>query len=175
MALKQNPLTTDEFRLAHSKIIEEFQWLEWSLKNMYANLIDGHYPECFDEVAEKPLGKLIEKLKDVENRNHTHYLTDEDYDNLRKVRDMRNYWCHSCYVEGDGYLEQLPDMSIVKKSRGLIDRVKKEFEIVRELEKKLGDIKIPEGTDKWRWDDFFKIVGMTYYDGNGNKIFEIKK
>ena len=51
---------------------------------MYANLIDGHYPECFDEVAEKPLGKLIEKLKDVESKKQTSYLTDEDYNNLKK-------------------------------------------------------------------------------------------
>ena len=40
MALKQNLLLTDEFRIAHSKIIEEFQWLEFTLKNLSANLID---------------------------------------------------------------------------------------------------------------------------------------
>ena len=173
--LKQNPLLTDEFRIAHSKIIEEFQWLEWTLKNMYANLIDGHYPECFDEVAEKPLGKLIEKLKDVESKKQTSYLTDEDYNNLKKVKDMRNYWCHSCYVEGDGYLEQLPDMSIVTKSRGLLGKVKKDYDIVSELQSKLVKIKIPEGIGKWRWDDFCKIAGIEYYDFNGNKIYEIKK
>ena len=84
MALKQNPLLTDEFRIAHSKIIEEFQWLELTLKDIYAKLIDGHYPECFDKVAEKPLGILIEKLKDVERKKQTNDLTDEDYSNLKK-------------------------------------------------------------------------------------------
>ena len=172
--LKQNPLLTDEFRIEHSKIIEEFQWLEFTLKNMYANLIDGHYPECFDEVAEKPLGKLIEKLKYLETKKQTRYLTDEDYNNLKKVKDMRNYWCHSCYVEGDGYLEQLPDMSIVTKSRDLLGKVKKDYDIVSELQSKLVKIKIPEGIGKWRWDDFCKITAIEYYDFNGNKIYELK-
>ena len=167
MALKQNPLTTDEFRLLHSKIIEEFQWLEWNLKYKYANLIDGYYPECFDEVADKPLGKLIEKLKDVENKNHTHYLSDEDYETLRKIKDMRNYWCHTCYVEGDSYLEQQSDMCIVTKSRGLIDRLKKEYDIVKNIQRKLVDIEIPEGADKWKLSDFIQTLDVVFYPLNG--------
>lgn len=174
MTIKQNPLTTDEFRIAHSKIIEEFQWLEWRLKNMYSELIEGHYPECFDEVAEKSLGVLIEKLKDVENINETHYLTEEDYSNLKKVKDMRNYWCHSCYVEGDSYVEHLPDGSIVSKSRGLHDRVKKDYEMVSELARKISEIRIPARAEKWNLADFCKITGMACFDINGNKIFEVK-
>ncbi len=75
---------------------------------------------------------------------------------------MRNYWCHSCNVEGDDYLYQLPDMSIVTKSRDLLGKVKKDYEIVSELGRKLVKIIIPEGTGKWRWDDFCKIVGIEY-------------
>lgn len=175
MTHKQNPLTTDEFRIAHSKIIEEFQWLEWTLKNMYSKLIEGHYPECFDEVAEKPLGELIKKLKDVEEQNKTHYLTDKDYINLKKIKDMRNYWCHNCYVEGDSYLEQQSDGSIVSKSRELLDRVKNDYEMVRELARKLVEIRIPKSAEKWNLADFCKITGMACFDINGNKILEVKR
>ena len=59
-------------RVYIEKFVCEFDW--W------------HYPKCFDEVAEKPLGKLIEKLKDVESKKQTSYLTDEDYNNLKKVK-----------------------------------------------------------------------------------------
>lgn len=173
MAHKQNPLTTDEFRIAHSKIIEEFQWLEWTLKNMYAKLIEGHYPECFDEVSEKPLGELIKKLKDVEKINKTHYLTSKDYNNLKKVKDMRNYWCHNCYVEGI-FIKRQPNGRIVSKSSGLLERVKNDYEIVRELAKKLVEIRIPVRAEKWKLTDFCKIIGVTCFDINGNKIFELK-
>lgn len=160
--LKVKEMFTDEFRKYHSMIIEEFQWLEWTLKNIYANLIDGHYPECFDEVAEKPLGKLIGKLQDIENRNHTKFLDKEDYEDLKKVRDMRNYWCHQCYIDGNSYLEQKPNLDIVKVERHQLDKIKNEYEIVRKLHGKLIDIKIPEKEGKWRLDDFIKIVGVNF-------------
>ena len=163
--LKINPLFTDEFRINICLFLEFFQYLENSLKDIYAKLIDGHYPECFDEVAEKPIGALIKKLKEVESSENVKFLSDEDYLNLDKVREMRNYWCHTCYNQGDGYLETQSDGSIVKKSRNLIEKIIREREIVRILGLKLSDIsmKIPERVGKWRLDDFIRIVGPINY------------
>lgn len=160
-----NILMTNEFRYNLCLFIEFIQYLESDLKSIYAKLIDGYYPECFDEVAAKPIGALIKKLKDVEKNEQVKYLSDEDYDNLEKVRKMRNYWCHTCYNETDSYLEQQLDMSIIKKHRGLLERLKKEREIVRLLSIKMADIsnKIPEKVGKWKLTDFIKIIGPINY------------
>lgn len=162
--LKKNPLLTDEFRINLCYFLEFFQFLEYDLKRIFAKLIDGHYPECFDEVAEKPIGALIKKLKEVEKNENVEFLSDDDYKNLEKVKDMRNYWCHTCFIQGDGYLEQQADMSIIKKSRGLIERIIKEKEIVRLLSIKMSSIadKIPEKVGKWQLTDFIKITGVHY-------------
>ncbi len=161
----KNTMLTNEFRLNLCLFIEFFQYLERDLKSIYAKLIDGYYPDCFDEVAEKPIGTLIKKLKEVEKNEQVNYLSNEDYVNLEKVRGMRNYWCHTCYNETDSYIEQQPDMSLIKKHRGLLERLKKEREIVRLLSIKMSDIsnKIPEKVGKWKLTDFIKIIGPIHY------------
>lgn len=158
---KVNPLFTAEWNADLCRFIELFQYLENTLKDIYAKLIDGHYPKCFDEVDDKPIGQLIKILKKVEKENKTNYLTNEDYDNLLKVKDMRNYWCHRCYVEGNSYVVQ-EGISIITKSRNLPERLKKEIEIVRQLGLKLGKIEIPEKVGKWKFQDFCTITGLTF-------------
>lgn len=161
----RNVMMTNEFRFNLCLFIEFFQYLERDLKSIYAKLIDGYYPDCFDEVAEKPIGTLIKKLKEVENNEQVKYLSNEDYENLEKVREMRNYWCHTCYNETDSYIEQQPDMSLITKHRDLLERLKKEREVVRLLSIKMADIsnKIPEKIGKWKFADFIKIIGPIYY------------
>ena len=162
---RKNTMLTNEFRFNLCLFIEFFQYLENDLKSIYAKLIDGYYPDCFDEVAEKPIGILIKKLKEVEKNEQKKYLSDEDYDNLNKVREMRNYWCHTCYNEQDYYIEQQSDRSFIIKERELLKRLKNEREIVRLLRIKMANVsnKIPEKVDKWKLKDFIKIIEPIYY------------
>lgn len=53
-------------------------------------------------------------------------------------------------------------MHIVSKSRGLIEKVKSDYEIVCDLERKLGNTKILEGANKWKMNGFLGITGIVY-------------
>ena len=56
-------------------------------------------------------------------------------------------------------------MSLITKHRGLLERLKKEREVVRLLSIKMADIsnKIPEKIGKWKLADFIEIIGPIYY------------
>lgn len=57
----KNVMATKEFRYNLCLFIEFFQYLENDLKTIYAKLIDGYYPDCFDEVISPEKTKLFKQ------------------------------------------------------------------------------------------------------------------
>jgi hypothetical protein len=42
---------------------------------------------------------MIKKLKKLDYSNGKPDLSEDDYAYLEEVREIRNYWCHQCYLD----------------------------------------------------------------------------
>lgn len=92
-------MTLDEFALAHSKIIEQYQLIEYHLEGLFGIAGDGDFDELTRRVENDTMGELIRKVKFILHENKIDFLTKDDYEILEEIRNERNYWCHQCYLD----------------------------------------------------------------------------
>ena len=62
-------MTLDEFRIYHSKIIEQFQWLEYNLKRILSKQSDKLFMDNMDALEKENLGQLIQYMRHFERKN----------------------------------------------------------------------------------------------------------
>ena len=88
-----------EFRIAHSTLIEHYQFMEAHLEGIYAAVCDKPLLEGLKDVEKDGLSGILGDILRVEREKKIDVLSDEDCDQLRKVFQRRNFWCHSCYCD----------------------------------------------------------------------------
>ncbi len=89
----------DTFKMIHSELIQQVQGIEYDLKLIYAAMKSGDFDENYGEVKEMSLGTITKELKRLDNRDNMPDLSNKDYETIDRIRHMRNYWCHQCYVD----------------------------------------------------------------------------
>ena len=92
-------MTEAEFRFKHSELIESYQYVEFRLKGIVSVLLCGEEKSWFkllDDCDNDPLGILISKLTHCQKTET--YFGDDDIENLHRLKDRRNYWCHKCFT-----------------------------------------------------------------------------
>lgn len=103
-------MTRDKFKLIHSELIMQVQCIEHDMKLIYAGMHKGNFDRNFDTLEKTNLGTMIKKLKDLDYSDGHPDLSKEDYALLEQIREIRNYWCHQCYVDfvyiGDDYARE---------------------------------------------------------------------
>lgn len=91
-----------EYRINHSKIIEEYQFIEFHLEGLFA-LMQGKgndFKELAHRVENDAMGELIRKVKFlVRECKYDDILTKQDFKNLDQIRDDRNYYCHENFLK----------------------------------------------------------------------------
>lgn len=97
-----NNMNKEEFRIKHSQLIEQYQLVEFHLEGLFA--IMQHDGDNFRELARRvendAMGELIRKVRFlVKEKKHQDLLTKQDFGQLENVRDDRNFWCHSNFLE----------------------------------------------------------------------------
>lgn len=88
-----------EFRITHSTLIEHYQFIESHLEGIYAAISDKPFWDGLKEVERDSLSGVVREIKETEKEKHIKVFTEEDYNQLRKIIERRNFWCHSCYYE----------------------------------------------------------------------------
>ena len=88
-----------EFRIAHSTLIEHYQFMEAHLEGIYAALLDKPFRDGIREIERDSLSGVIREIREVEQKKNIQVFTNQEYDQLRKIIDRRNFWCHCCYYE----------------------------------------------------------------------------
>ena len=88
-----------EFRIAHSTLIEHYQFIEAHLEGIYAALSDEPFWDVLKEVERDSLGGVVRELRKLEKEKGIRILTEEEHLQLRKIIERRNFWCHCCYFE----------------------------------------------------------------------------
>ena len=57
------------------------------------------FNENYRSVEKMNLGKIAKELKNLDYSDDLPELTEQDYDTIDKIREIRNYWCHQCYLD----------------------------------------------------------------------------
>lgn len=89
----------DTFKLIHSELIMSVQYIEQDLKLIYSILKGGKFYDNYSDVENFPLGKLLKSLHELDQELGYSKIKEKDYDLLNQIRELRNYWCHQCYID----------------------------------------------------------------------------
>lgn len=89
----------EAFKLLHSELICKVQGIEYDLKLIYAAIKEGDFEKNFSEVQNLSLGDAALSLKRIDYADNIPDLSEQEYDFIDKIRVLRNYWCHQCYVD----------------------------------------------------------------------------
>lgn len=92
-------MTLEEFRIKHSALIEEYQFIEFNLKGIYASVFGEGFIQGLEEVEASNIGKLIIKINKIEAQNNISIIPNDLLVRIEQVRNKRNFWCHNCYVD----------------------------------------------------------------------------
>lgn len=92
-------MTRDKFKLIHSELIMQVQLIENDLKLIYAGMHKGNFDKNFNMLEKSNLGTTIRKLKELDYSDGHPDLSKRDYEVLEQIREIRNYWCHQCFLD----------------------------------------------------------------------------
>ncbi len=92
-------MTKDEFKILHSELIMYCQRIEHNLKRIYAAMSSDDFDDSMDLLENSNLGRTIKLLKNLDLSDGTLDIPQTTYDVLNDVREIRNFWCHQCYIE----------------------------------------------------------------------------
>ncbi len=123
----------NEYRILHSKIIEQYQFIEFHLEGLFA-LIQNNGDD-FEELAKRvendAMGELIRKVRFlVKEKSLSNVITKNDFYNLEKIRDDRNYYCH------ENFLNNITDNYQTKRTT----TINQDLEFVTNMNSKLKEI-----------------------------------
>lgn len=109
------------FRVNHSRIIEQYQLIEWHLEGIFGLLEQGDFEELTHRVENDTMGELIRKVRFLIKENKVSLLSKDDFSILDDIRDDRNYWCHSCFLDVNDNPEKYGE--IAKRLLSNLDKV----------------------------------------------------
>lgn len=89
----------DTFKLIHSELIQQVQCVEYNLKVIYAAMKKGNFNKTLQSLERANLGKIARELHKLDNSDDFPEFTQKDYEVIDDIRNIRNYWCHQCYVD----------------------------------------------------------------------------
>ena len=96
---KGQAMTQDTFRHLHSELIRQVQGIEYDLKLIYAAIKPGNFDENYQQVQNFSMGEIAGNLKKLDYSDNIPDLSEQEYDLIDRIRVIRNYWCHQCYVD----------------------------------------------------------------------------
>ncbi len=88
-----------EFRIAHSTLMEHYQFIESHLEGIYAAVCGRPFWDSLREVEKGSLSGAMREIRDVEREKGIRFFSDGEYKQLRQMIERRNYWSHCCYIE----------------------------------------------------------------------------
>ena len=107
-------MPTDSFRINHSTLIEHYQFIEAHLESIYSSISGKSYLDGLKDVEEASLPSIIRAIQKLEKEKDLEVFTEEEYADLFRIFQRRNFWCHNCFYDltfnGVGQLKNPEDM-----------------------------------------------------------------
>lgn len=132
-------MTREKFKLIHSELIMQVQCIENDLKLIYAGMHTGDFEENLDMLERANLGTVIKKLKDLDYSDGHPDLSKQDYTLLEQIREIRNYWCHQCFLD---YTYIQDDYQRERKFQQVAQRLSEDENRTWDLHKHLEQLRI---------------------------------
>ena len=130
-------MTEEQFRILHSEIIEYFQCIEFDLKRIYSGMSTEDFDDEMDMLETSNLGNTLNKLKRLDESDGDPWLSQADYEELDRIRELRNYWAHQCYID---YLYIENDWQRQMKVQRIANRLSNEHNRIYKLHQKLQNL-----------------------------------
>ncbi len=92
-------MTLEEYRIKHSLLIEQYQWIEFDLEGLYAALSEEPFCKALQEIEKDSIGGVVREIKKIEDQQNITVFSEAEYQELDEIRERRNFWCHVCYTE----------------------------------------------------------------------------
>lgn len=92
-------MTLEEYRIRHSTLIEQYQWIEFDLEGLFAFICGEPFYEAIQEIEKDSIGGVVREIKRIEQERNITVFSDSEYEELDQIRQRRNFWCHVCYTE----------------------------------------------------------------------------
>ena len=92
-------MTLEEYRIKHSLLIEQYQWIEFDLEGLCAALSEEPFLEALREIEKDSIGGVVREIRRIEAQHNITVFSQAEYQTLDQIRERRNFWCHVCYTE----------------------------------------------------------------------------
>jgi len=89
----------NKFKLIHSELIQQVQCVENNLRIIYAAMHKGDYKSNLKAVEKMNLGKIARELETLDKSDDMPEFSEKEYNTIDEIREIRNYWCHQCYLD----------------------------------------------------------------------------
>lgn len=89
----------NEFRIAHSTLMEHYQFIERELEGIYATLSGKSFCMGLKDVEAFSINKIIRMVQEQERLYKKRIISDIEYEELKTICQRRNFWTHNCYTE----------------------------------------------------------------------------
>jgi hypothetical protein len=114
------------------------QYIEQDLRIVYSTIKPGAFEDNYAIVDRAPLGKLLKELHELDEELGYSKIKEKDYLLLDRIREIRNYWCHQCYL--DFHYEPSPTHEL--KFNEVAERLHFEEQEVFDLQQKIERLRI---------------------------------
>ena len=88
----------NEFRIAHSILMEHYQFIEMHLEGIYAALTGRSFYAGLKEVERYSINKIITMIQEQEKIHNKKVISNSEYEDLKYIYQRRNFWTHDCYT-----------------------------------------------------------------------------
>ena len=92
-------MTLEEYRIRHSTLIEQYQWIEFDLEGLFAFISGDPFHEAIQEIEKDSIGGVVREIRKIEEERGIQVFFDSEYEELDQIRQRRNFWSHACYTE----------------------------------------------------------------------------
>ena len=123
-------MTLDEYRIRHSKLIEQYQWIEFDLEGLYAAISDEPFCEALREIEKDSIGGVVREIKRIEKEKNIVIFSEDEYQELDMLRERRNFWSHVCYTEAYDKNTDVPRnaqllLTDLRKAKTVLEQLRK--------------------------------------------------
>lgn len=80
-----------EFRIAHSTLIEHYQFIEAHLEGIYAAIMDKPFRDGIKEIERDSLSGVVREIRELEQDKRITVFSDDEYKQLRQIIDRRKF------------------------------------------------------------------------------------
>ena len=94
-------MTEEQFRIKHSELIAYYQYIEFHLKALCADLVTDENKSWFEHLNEyeaDSFGAMLRELKGLCLQSRPDLFSEESLNALEALRERRNYWVHQCFI-----------------------------------------------------------------------------